>query len=242
VFPAGFAVGASIALALGSVRDRRRLARFAAGFGAVVVGLGAASLLVFGEGDWRVFVARTIRDSSVHNVLHIGLDKILTYRPWVPAQDFSGPEGMLRFRLWNERIDATWASERPLALVAQLAFVLAAVIASRQRAPFEAAVLVGVTAMFCLASPASYYYVVLALVPVVLLRAAREDSTPRPPPRERGGGVSGLVPLLAFQAFWLVTLLAPVVLGDPIVADLAICAALAIFLCAWIVAWSWRRS
>jgi hypothetical protein len=140
---------------------------------------------------------------------------------------------MLRFRLWNERIDATWASERPLALVAQLAFVLAAVIASRKRAPFEAAVLVGVTAMFCLASPASYYYVVLALVPVVLLRAAREDSTP---------GVSALVPLLAFQAFWLVTLLSPVVLGDPIVADLAICAALAIFLCAWIAAWSWRRS
>jgi hypothetical protein len=234
VFPAGIAIGASIPLALGSTQDRRRLARFAASLGAVVIALGSASLLVFGEGDWRVFVARTIRDSSVHNVLHIGLDKILTYRPWVPAQDFSGPEGMLRFRLWNERIDATWASERPLALVAQLAFVLAAVIASRKRASFEAAVLVGVTAMFCLASPASYYYVILAVVPVVLFRAAL---VAHGPDRARE-----LVALLVFQAFWLVTLFAPVVLLDPIVADLAICAALAIFLSAWIVAWSWRRS
>jgi hypothetical protein len=40
----------------------------------------------------------------------------------------------------------------------------------------------------------------------------------------------------------LVTLLAPPLIHDPIVADLVICAALAIFLSAWIVAWSWRRS
>ncbi len=222
VFPAGFALGAAVPLVLGSSRDRRSLVRFGSGVVGVVVVAGAASLLVFGTDDWRVFVVRTMRDSHVHNVLHVGLDKILTYRPWVPGQDFGGIEGLHRFRLWNERVDATWASERALALAAQIAFVLAAVVASRRRAPFEAAVLVGVTAMFCLASPSSYYYVVLAVVPVVLFR-------------------EGLVPLLSFQAFWLVTLLAPALLRDPVAADLIICAALAIFLSTWIVAWSWRR-
>jgi hypothetical protein len=234
VFPVAFAVGAAVPMVLGPGRNRRKLARFAIGLSVVLVVAGAASLVVFGAQDWRVFAARTVRDSGVHNVLHVGLDKILTYRPWTASQDFGGHEGLHRFRLWNERIDATWASERPLALVAQIAFVLAAAIASRRRAPFEAAVLVGVTAMFCLASPSSYYYVVLAAVPVVLLRAAL---VARASKRARD-----LALLLAFQAFWLVTLVSPVLLPDRIVVDLVICAALAIFLCAWIAAWAWPRA
>jgi hypothetical protein len=225
VFPAAFAVGAAIPLAAHAARirtDRERLARFALGFGATVAVVFALSVALFGLDAWRVFVERTARDAHVHNVLHVGLDKILTYRSWVPAQAFGGHEGLLRFRAWNERIDATWASERPLAWAVQIALLGAAAWASRRRAPHEAALLLGVTAMFVLASPASYYYVVLALVPVVLLRS-----------RQLGA-------LLAFQVFWLLTLLAPRVVADPIVQDLIVCVALAAFLCVWIAVWGRR--
>ncbi len=150
----------------------------------------------------------------------------------MPGQDFHGHEGLARFRAWNERIDATWASERTLAAVAQLSALGAAIVASRRRAPFEAAVLVGLTAMFCLASPASYYYVVLAVVPAVLMRAALRAGA-----AQRGAAL-GL--LLAFQAFALVALLAVPLIPDGIVADLVICVALALFLGAWMIAWAPR--
>ncbi len=237
VFPAGFAVGAAVPLvwrAPGSRAHRARLAHFVLGLGTVIVVAGVASVVVFGVADWRVFVSRTVRDAGVHNVLHIGLDKILTYRPGVSGQDFHGHEGLSRFRAWNERIDATWASERALAAVAQAAAMGAAIVASRRRAPFEAAVLVGVTAMFSLASPSSYYYVVLSVVPVLLLRSALHA---------HGAGRSrDLRVLLAFQAFWLVTLLAVPLLRDAIVADLVICVALAAFLGIWMVAWAGRAA
>jgi len=237
VFPAGFAVGAAVPLvwrAMGWPAHRARLARFVVGLGATIAIAGIASVAVFGVADWRVFIARTVRDAGVHNVLHVGLDKILTFRPWVPGQDFHGHEGLARFRQWNERIDATWAGERALAAVAQVAALSAAIAASLRRAPFEAAVLVGVTAMFCLASPASYYYVVLAVVPAVLLRSAVHA---RGADRTRDLRV-----LLAFQAFWLVTLLASPLIPDAIVADLVICVALAAFLAFWMVAWAGRAA
>ena len=235
VFPAAFVAGAIVPLAwraVGSRLHRARLARFLLGAAATVLVAGVASIVVFGAGDWRVFIARTARDAGVHNVLHVGLDKILTFRPWVPGQDFGGHDGLRRFRLWNERIDATWASERGLAAVAQVAAIAAATLASLRRTPFEASVLFGVTAMFCLASPASYYYVVLALVPVVLLRSALHA--------RRADRARELGAVLAFSGFWLVTLLAPALLADAIVADFAICAALAVFLGVWMVAWVGR--
>jgi hypothetical protein len=83
--------------------------------------------------------------------------------------------------------------------------------------------------MFTLASPASYYYVVLALVPVVLFRSATTAA--------RGVRPRELAALLAFEAFWLVTLLAPQLIGDAIVFDLVICIALAATLLLWMGAW-----
>jgi hypothetical protein len=233
VFPLAFAAGAVVPLAFQSVhagRHRARLVRFALGVTGTVVLTVTLSLLFFGADSFRVFAVRLARDAGVHNVLHVGLDKILTYRSWVPSQSFWGYEGLARFRHWNERINETWHDIRLPAAGLQLALMSFAAFASRRRHPFEASVLVGVTGMFTLASPASYYYVILALVPVVLLRSA---TIARPEARVRE-----LAALLAFQAFWLVTLVAPQLVRDPIVFDLQICVALALSLVVWIGAWT----
>ena len=229
VFPAGFAVGAALPLAASSLqraRDRGPLARYALGLGLAMGIAGLASVAAFGVEDWRVFATRLARDAHVHNVLHIGLDKILTYRAWTP-QDF--PD-LASFRQWNERIDATWARLRVAAGLLQAAAMMAAGLAAARRRPVEASVLFGVLAMFTLASPSNYYYVVLAIVPALLLRAAVRASGAR---RTRE-----LCSLLVFECFCLVQLLAPRLLPDPIAHDLAICLALATFLAVWVAVWS----
>jgi hypothetical protein len=235
VFPVGFAVGAALPLAvraIDSARARRRLVRLALGVGATVIAAGLASVVVFGLQDWQVFGTRLARDSRVHNVLLMGLDKIVTFRSWVPDQDFHGHEGLARFRHWNERLDETWDRERvPVALL-QIGILFAVAWVARKRRPFESCVLVGVVAMFTLASPASYYYCVLAVVPALLLRSALRASGTA---RWRELGV-----LVAFEAFWLLTLVAPRIWPDPIVCYLAICIGLGAFLAVWVTAWSVR--
>jgi hypothetical protein len=237
VFPIGFAAGALVPVAAASLRSdrhRRMLTRFGLAFAATIVVLVAAGAAVFGLSEWRVFFARLIRDGQVHNVLHVGLEKILAYRAWVPRQDFRGPEGFLRFRAWNLRITDTLAQMRPVAIPLQIAALLAAAGASLRRRPYEAAVLCGVVVMFVVAAPASYYFVILAAVPALLFRAAATAPTEARKWREH-------LVLVAFNAFWTCTLLSSRLSPDPIVFDFVICVAFAAFLVVWMGAWlSWR--
>jgi hypothetical protein len=231
VFPFAFVAGAAVPLAWGALRSprsRAALARFAAGVGIVVGASVAASLVLFGAAPWGVFAARMSRDVHLHHVLMLGLDKVITFRSWVPAQDFNGHEGLARFRHWNERIDATWDSIRPLAIALQVGWMGLAAWVARARRPAEAAVLVGVTAMFVLASPVSYYWVVLALVPALLFRDAIQS-------RRRRKAVVAV--FLAFEAWWLATLLLPRFVADGIVYDFVLCVGLAVVLAGWVAAW-----
>jgi hypothetical protein len=229
IFPAAFALGAALPLALQSrhsPRSRRELGRFALGVVVTVSLAVGLSVVVFGFDSFHVFAARLARDSGVHNVLHIGLDKILTYRSWTASQSFGGLDGLLRFRHWNEHIDATWRAIRIPAVLLELLVMGLAMRACLRLHPFEASVLFGVTAMFTLASPSNYYYVILALVPAVVFRRA---STAPLEARLRD-----LAPLLALSGFVIVTLLLPEVIADRIVVDLWICIALAAALGVWI--------
>jgi hypothetical protein len=235
VFPAGFAFGAMIPVAWGAIRlhsveDRRRLLRFGAGFGATVLTLVAVSLVVFGTESWRVFVHRIGRHGDVYFVMHIGLKKVLTWRDWVPNQNFHGHLGLRAFHDWNLRLRETWGHMRLLAIPLQLAAAGGAAYAGLRRRPYESALLFGVVAMFFFSLPANYYYVVLALVPALLLNAAM--TAPSRPRRQRDYGV-----FVAFLAFWVMTLLAPRIWDDGIVYDYVICLGLAIFLGVWIVIW-----
>jgi hypothetical protein len=171
----------------------------------------------------------------VHNVLHVGLEKILAFRAWVPRQDFRGPEGFPRFAAWNLRITETLARMRPVSVPLQVAALAAAVAASARRRPFEAAMLSGTVLMFVIAAPASYYFVILAVVPALLFRASATA------PNEARRWREYLV-LTAFNVFWTCTLLSSRLSPDPIVFDLVICVAFAAFLVVWLAAWlPWPR-
>ena len=232
LFPAAFAVGAMVPLVYRAVRyggDRRPIYRFCAGFAGVTLGLFLASTAVFGFSAWRVFFERIIRHSDVYFVMHVGLKKIVTYRDWVASQDFHGHDGLARFRSWNLRLRATWASMRLLVVPIQLVAATGAVLGSIRARPYEAAVLVGVIGMFFFSLPANYYYSVLAVVPALLLRRAAT--------RRRSERGRDYVALAAFNAFWVGTLVVPHLWRDDIVYDFIICVMFAGFLAIWIAAW-----
>jgi hypothetical protein len=240
LFPAGFAVGAAIPLAWRafmekSPDDRKRLLRFGMGFGGAIVALVLVSTVVYGIGSWRVFFMRILRHGDVYYTMHIGLKKVITWRDWVPSQNFHGHQGLQRFHDWNMRLHATWQEMRWLAVAVQLVAGVGAAAACIKRRPYEASLILGSVAMFCFSLPANYYYVVLALVPALLVRAAM--TSPGLVGRLRDWGV-----LMAFALFWLSTLLAPRMFGDDIVYDHFICCALLAFYGVWIAAWMpWQR-
>jgi hypothetical protein len=233
VFPAGFALGAIVPIAyraLRSTEHRRVLLRLGAGFGGTVVVLFIASAIIFGFSSWTTFFSRILRHGDVYYVSHIGLKKLLTFRSWVPQQNFHGHEGLMRFHDWNVHLRETWSEQRPVALLVQAIAFAAALATSVKRRPYEAAVLCGVVFMFVFSLPANYYYVVLALVPALLLRGAATAPAPMRRLREYGG-------LVAFLVFWTFTFLAPFVWNDDIVYDFWICLGLLLFLVAWTAAW-----
>lgn len=237
LFPFAFVAGAAVPLAWDALRSRRRrpaFAQFAAGAGGVVVFSVATSIALFGAAPWATFAARMSRDVHLHHVLMLGLDRVLTFRSWVPSQDFHGHEGLVHLRHWSERLDATWRSMQPFAAAVQVTWMAGALWVARTRKPAEAAALVGVTAMFVLSSPVNYYWVVLAIVPALLFRDAIGS-------RRRRRAVVGV--LLAFEVWWLATLLLPRFVRDDIVYDFALCVGLAAVLAAWLGVWGrgrWR--
>jgi hypothetical protein len=233
VFPAAFAIGAAVPLAFGALRsldDRRKLLRFAAGFAGTALALFVLSTLVYGFDAWRVFFQRIVRHGDVYYVMHIGLKKVLTWRDWVPQQNFHGHPGMKLFHDWNVRLRETATSMRSVAIPLQLAAVGGAIYAGLRRKPYESALLFGIVSMFFFNIPANYYYVVVVLVPALLLRAAMTAPTV-------GKRLREYACLTAFTAFWITTLIAPRLSGDDIVYDHTICVALLVFLGFWILAW-----
>jgi hypothetical protein len=233
IFPAGFAAGAALALLARSARegrDRRDLARFLGGMGAVVAVMVVVSVAAFGVSSWVVFFSRILRHGDVYYVMHIGLKKVLTFRDWVYHQNFHGHEGMIRFHDWNLRLRQTWASTALVARPLQAAAAVGVAVAATRLRPQEAALLAGVVFMYAFNLPANYYYVVLVLVPAVLLYRAATA---------RGAWERGLeyAALVAFNGFWMTTLLAVHLANDDIVYDYYICLALLVFLVAWIGAW-----
>lgn len=235
VFPAGFAVGAAVPLAWqafahGSTDARERLKRLGIGFGVTAAVLVIASAAIFGVDAWRVFVMRIGRHGDVYYTMHIGLKKVITWRDWVPAQNFHGHVGLERFHDWNVRLRETWASMRWLVIPVQLLALGGSALAAVRRRPHEAALVVGTIAMFCFSLPANYYYVVLALVPAMLLRAGATAPTPDRRMRE-------WTAYCAFSLFWISTLLASRLYGDDIIYDHFICVGLLAFYGVWVAAW-----
>jgi hypothetical protein len=233
VFPVAFAAGAVIPLAWGALRsadDRRRLQRFGAGFAGVSLVLVVASLVVFGGDAWRVFFHRILRHGDVYYGMHIGLKKVLTWREWVPAQDFRGHLGLRHFHDFNVRLRATWASMWFVAIPVQLAAAVGAVYASLRRRPYESALLCGLVGMFFFSLPANYYYVVLALVPALLLRSAMTAA--RPERRQHDFAALG-----TFAAFWIATLVMPRLQTNILVYNHTVSLGLGAFLVFWLAVW-----
>src|SRR5581483_4982033 len=97
IFPAAFGVGAAIPLAVRAVQStsaRRDLGRFAIGAGGTVLGLVLVSTLFFGAASWGTFFSRILAHGDVYYVMHIGLKKVITFRDWVPQQNFHAHAGL----------------------------------------------------------------------------------------------------------------------------------------------------
>ena len=233
LFPAGFAIGAMIPIVYRAIRSdahRKIVLRFSAGFAAVAFTLFVASCLVFGFASWGTFFTRILRHGDVYYGMHIGLKKVLTYRDWVPSQNFQQHLGLINFKNWNLRLRESWVSMRPLVIPLQLLIVAGVGYASMRRRPYEAGLLAGVCVMFFFNLPANYYFVILVLVPAFLFRAAATAPTPERRLRE-------YVALSVFNTFWLGTLFVSRMSNDVIIYDFYICFALMVFLLAWIVTW-----
>jgi hypothetical protein len=213
-----------------SAKHRDIFKRFAIGLGSSIGVLVVASVLVFGLEDWRVFFMRILRHGDIYYTMHIGLKKVLTYRDWVPSQNFMGHDGLVNFKNWNIRLRDTWSSARAWALPIQLAFAAAAAFASRRRPPHEAALLWGVMFMFVFNIPANYYYVVLVIVPALLFRAAAVATNDADRYRS-------YIALSAFNVFWMFTLIASRLSNDVLIYNFYICVTFAAMLCIWIGAW-----
>ncbi len=236
IFPIAFGAGAMIPIAASAIRSaphRLILKRFGLSFAITAGVLVVASTLVYGVSAWRVFFTRTIHHSDVYYVMHLGLKKVLTFRSWVPSQNFWGHEGLARFRDWNLHLRATWASMRPLTILVQLLALAGVVSASLRRKPHEAALLAGVAFMFFFNLPANYYYVVLSLVPALLFRAAATETTDERKFRS-------LATFAGFVLFWSFTFVAYQMWPDGIVMNHYLCVALLIFLFGWMAAWTER--
>jgi len=233
VFPAAFAVGAAIPIAFQSLRSRDArivLLKFVGGLGASTVGLVIVSSAVFGIAPWLLFFVRILKHGDVYYVMHIGLKKVLTFRDWVPAQNFFDHEGMVRFHDWNLRLRTTWGQMRPIAILVQALVTVGVVRASLHRRPHETAILGGVVAMYFFNLPANYYYAILALVPALLFRSSATAASESVRMRD-------YVLFIAFNMFWIFTLISSRVWSDGIVYDYYICLSLGIFLVIWIAAW-----
>lgn len=234
LFPAGFAAGAMLPIAARALKEpaqRLILKRFTIGFAATCAVLFLVSCVVFDAASWRTFFVRVIRHGDVYYVMHIGLKKVLTYRDWVPAKNFHGHEGLVRFRDWNLRLRETWSAMKPIVLPLQALFAAATAWAAMRRRPWEAAMLGGIVFMFVFNLPANYYYVIVTPLPALVLRSAATTTS-----RERR--LRDFSVFTAFAAFWMLTLIASHLSGDGIVYDFYICVALLIFLVVWLVAWA----
>jgi len=234
IFPLAFAAAAMVPIALRarhSPEQRAILRRFGLAFGAVVVLLVGASLVMFGPSAWRMFFMRIGRHDDIYHVMHLGLKKVLTFRDWVPNKSFHGHDGNLRYRAWNVALRATWASMRPLVVPLQAVVAAATVWAASRRRPHEAALLGGVVFMFTFNLPANYYYCILALVPALALRAAATATTPARRWRD-------FTVFVGFAFFWMFTFLAPHLPGDDITFTFRTSLALFGFILAWLGLWS----
>ncbi len=234
IFPLAFAAAAMVPIAIRarhSPEHRAILRRFGLAFGAVVAVLVAASLVMFGPSSWRIFFMRIGRHDDVYHVLHIGLKKVLTFRSWVPNQNFHGHDGTVRYRAWNIALRETWASMRPFVIPLQALVATATAWAASRRRPHEAALLGGVVFMFTFNLPANYYYCILAFIPALALRAAATATTPAR--RWRDYAVFAL-----FAIFWMFTFLAPHLPGDDITFTHRTSLALFGFLLLWLALWS----
>jgi hypothetical protein len=234
LFPIAFAAAAMIPIAVRARRSpehRAILRRFAIYFGAVVAGLVVASIVMFGVSAWGVFFARISRHDEVYHPLHLGLKKVLTFRDWVPFQDFHGQDGNERYRAWNLSLRATWASMRPIVVPLQALIAAATAWAASRRRPHEAALLGGVVFMFTFTLAANYYYCILTLIPALALRAAATATTPAR--RWRDFAV-----YVGFATFWTFTFLAPQLPGDDVTFTFRDSTAFFAFLLGWVALWS----
>ncbi len=235
LFPMGFAVGALIPLGYRAWKGRQKrdidvLVRFAIGFGATSAIVILASIFAFGFSSWAVFFDRIVAHGDIYYGMHIGVKKVLTWRDWVPNQNFQAHNGLITFKNWNLRLRDTWRGMRAVVVLMQLGVLAAVFYGGIRRRPYESAILCGVCVMFFFNLPANYYYVIVVLVPGLVYRAAA--TAPSAERRLREYAV-----FMAFNLFWLFTLFASRLTNDLLIYDYYICLAFLFFLIVWMAAW-----
>jgi hypothetical protein len=170
IFPAFFATGAFLALALAAHRDpveRRSLTDFTRGFASTLGILVLASLGMYGLNHWRDFFLKIIEHNATHFVMHIGFRKWAVFSESIGGQSFWWEQGLVNFKNWEAMLAANYDRARILYQMLRLGGTVLSIAAALRRKPEEAALIVGSAFFFYWSMPANYYYVYLAAwVPV----------------------------------------------------------------------------
>ncbi len=172
IFPAAFAIGASLPLLYRACRNRDRapLLRYIAGGALAGAILLAISIAMFGLTVWGEFFERIFILKNSIFLESIGYQRIAEYL----AGNFSGPgPGMDNFRLWNDQLHAAWASTALYHYPVIALLLLASLVAATGISAAESAFLFGGILFFTIQVATGYYYIYLPLIVVVVSASPR---------------------------------------------------------------------
>jgi hypothetical protein len=163
VFPvfalAGVAVKAAVeVVSERSLRPLRRYSRLAAGAAAAVVLLLGASTLMAGRAQiWSEFADNSTKHLGTETLNLVGLPVLMTWSPDARIELLTDPLLLDRHAVWKARLASAARDTRLLHWAAAGAFLLLLALAVR-RAPDWVAAVLGTGLMAILLKPSGYYY------------------------------------------------------------------------------------
>ncbi len=179
VFPVVFLAGAGLSLAYAAYRDRvkrRDLVEYVGGSIVSIVVLVGLSLVLFDPAYWGQFVHKIANHTDHIWANHLGFKRIIIHLSDLPALDRAMPPELVELARAKAVYKLAYAKYAWVADPVRFGMTGLALLLALRMKSWQAAVLVGTTAVFCLSAPANYYYLHLSLLPVVFFTTEAKDT------------------------------------------------------------------
>ncbi len=179
VFPVVFLAGAGLALAFEAYRDRtqrRALVEYLVAAALPVVVLAGLSLVMFDPAYWGQFVHKIANHTDHIWANHLGFKRLIIHLSDLRAIDATMPPELTDLALAKATYKAAYARYAWIGDPVRFGMTALACVLALRMKPWQAALLVGTCAVFCLSAPANYYYLHLALLPVVFFTTEAKDT------------------------------------------------------------------